>query len=130
MKKNILRILVGALLFLPFSVMSQTTIEIDIAPNVLNIGSSGTVFTVHTDIAYGKVLGASCYINGIPIDWWKSDNQGNFVAKFNIDEVKGLPDLNIGGLNTFTLMGETKDGVEFSGKQEIKIINVVPAMKK
>ena len=40
------------------------TIEIDVAPNVLNIASSGTVVTVHTDIAYSAVAGASVSLNG------------------------------------------------------------------
>ena len=63
-------------------------IEIDISPNVLNIQSENTVFTVHTDIAYSIVVGETVFLNGVAIDWWKSDDRGNFVAKFVSDEVK------------------------------------------
>ena len=57
-------------------------IEIDVAPNVLNIQSESTVVTVHTDIAYSLVVGASVYLNDVEIYYSKSDNRGYFVAKF------------------------------------------------
>ena len=71
-------------------------IEIDVSPNVLNIQSKSTIVTVHTDVAYSLVTGASVFLNGVTIDWWKSDDRGNFVAKFNSDEVKALDGLIIG----------------------------------
>ena len=104
-------------------------IEIDVSPNVLNLNNQGEVVTVHTDISYGLVVGSSVYLNGIEINHWKADNQGNFVAKFLIEEVKAL-DLNIGGLNTLTMVGETIAGIEFVGSQDIKVINVLPAGKR
>ena len=65
-------------------------IEIDVSPNVLNIQSESAIVTVHTDIAYNLVIGASVFLNGVAIDWWKSDDRGNFVAKFVSDEIKTL----------------------------------------
>jgi len=102
-------------------------INIDVAPNVLNIASSGTWVTVHTDIDYNDVVGASVSMNGVAIDWWKADLQGNFVAKFVIDEIKALPGLVIGGYNTLVLEGTTTTGDAFSGAQAIRVINVVPS---
>lgn len=132
MKKLSFAALAALFLMCSFSLQSPVSIDIDIdiAPNVLNIGSSGTVVTVHTDIAYSAVDGASCFLNGLEIDYWKSDSRGQFVAKFDIAEVKGLPDLNLGGMNTFTMLGQTNEGVEFSGTQEIKVVSVVPKGKK
>jgi len=107
-------------------------INIDVAPNVLNIQSEGTVVTVHTDIAYSAVEGASVELNGIIIAWWKSDSRGQFVAKFNMTEVETL--VNAGVLDegeiTLTLAGETKLGVEFSGSQDISVIDVSSVGKK
>ena len=61
---------------------TEIPIQIDVAPNVLNIQSQGAIVTVHTDIAYSAVDGASVYLNGVAIQWWKADARGNFVAKF------------------------------------------------
>ena len=69
-----------------------------------------TIVTVHTDIAYNLVVGASVSLNGVEIDWWKSDDRGNFVAKFDSDEIKTLDGLIIGDYNTLTLFGFTTGG--------------------
>jgi hypothetical protein len=104
-------------------------IEIDVAPNVLNIQSESTVVTVHTDIAYSTVAGATVFLNGVAIDWWKADARGNFVAKFNSDEIKTLPGLEIGAFNTLTLCGFTTGGEAFIGMQDILVVDNVPAGK-
>jgi hypothetical protein len=101
-------------------------IEIDVSPNVLNIQSESTIVTVHTDIAYSIVAGASVFLNGVAIDWWKSDDRGNFVAKFASDEIKTLGGLIIGDYNTLTLNGYTNDNEAFVGTQDIKVIDNIP----
>ena len=101
-------------------------IEIDVSPNVLNIQSQSTIVTVHTDIAYNIVAGASVFLNGVAIDWWKSDDRGNFVAKFESDEIKTLAGLITGGYNTLTLNGYTTEDEAFVGSQDIMVINNVP----
>ena len=101
-------------------------IEIDVSPNVLNIQSQSTIVTVHTDIAYSLVAGASVFLNGVAIDWWKSDDRGNFVAKFESDEIKTLEGLIIGDYNTLTLSGFTTGGEAFIGTQDIMVIDNVP----
>lgn len=112
-----------------FTVSAQDLqITIDVAPNVLNIQSQGSLVTVHTDIAYGAVSGATVKLNGVEINFWKSDNQGNFVAKFLMSEIKDLP-LDIDDYNTLTLEGVTKTGQTFSGSQEILVIDVQPKGK-
>lgn len=104
------------------------TTEIDVAPKVLNLQSSGEVVTVHTEIPYSDVAASSVLLNGIAISWWKIDNQGNFVAKFVMNEIKDLP-LDIGGYNTLTLLGVTTWGEAFVGEKDIKVISVVPSGK-
>ena len=109
-------------------------IDIDVAPNVLNIQSNSTVVTVHTNIPYSAVDSSSVLLNGVLIDWWKSDNQGNFVAKFVSDEVKELVDdgmLETGEIFlTLTLIGNTTAGDQFNGTQTIWVINNLPKGKK
>jgi hypothetical protein len=105
-------------------------IEIDVSPNVLNIQSNSTIVTVHTDIAYSLVVGASVYLNGVAIDWWKSDDRGNFVAKFMSDEIKTLDGLIIGDYNTLVLTGYDTYDESFIGTQDIMVINNIPAEKK
>jgi hypothetical protein len=100
-------------------------IMIDIAPNVLNIQSTGVVVTVHTDIGFGDVNAPTVCLNGVTISSWKADNRGNFVAKFSMVDVKALP-LTIDAYNTFTMEGETTSGEKFSGTQDILVINREP----
>ena len=105
-------------------------IAIDVAPNTLNIQSEGQLVTVHTSIAYNSVDGGTVELNGIEISWWKADNQGNFVAKFVMSEVKALAesgDLDVPGENELSLIGYTTEGTEFTGSQVITVIDVEPA---
>jgi len=104
-------------------------ITIEVAPGTLNIQSQGQVVTVHTSIAFSSVVGGTVTLNGIVINWWKADNQGNFVAKFLMSDVKALADsdgLVVPGENELTLVGTTTDGAEFTGTQTITVINVEP----
>ncbi len=94
-------------------------ITIDVAPAVLNLSNSGTVVTVHTDIAYSAVAGATVSLNGVAIDWWKSDSKGYFVAKFNINDVKAIVKP---GPCLLKMEGLTKTGQEFWGEQQITVI--------
>ena len=93
-------------------------ITIDVAPNVLNLQNNGQVVTVHTDIAYGVVQVSTVYMNNVAIDSWKSDLRGNFVAKFVMNEIKGLPFV-IDDYNTLTLLGITTSNESFLGSQDI-----------
>jgi hypothetical protein len=99
-------------------------IAIQIAPQTLNLQSESQVVTVHTEIAYGAVEVSTVYLNGVPINSWKADNQGNFVAKFLMADVKTLDGLVIGGYNTLKIVGLTRDDVPFWGEQDVMIIDV------
>jgi len=101
-------------------------ITIDIAPNVLNLGSQGEVVTVHTNIAYGEVDVSGLYLNDVLISGWKADDRGYFVAKFLMDDIKDQVDV---GYCTFTLTGWTNGGDFFSGTQVIKVVDNIPAGK-
>lgn len=114
------------LLYPAAALSAEIPVQIDVAPNVLNIQSQGAIVTVHTDIAYSAVDGASVYLNGVAIQWWKADARGNFVAKFVMDEIKTLDGLIIGDYNTLMLIGYTTDGDPFIGEQEIKVIDIIP----
>ena len=114
------------LLYPAAALSTEIPIQIDVAPNVLNIQSQGAIVTVHTDIAYSAVDGASVYLNGVAIQWWKADARGNFVAKFVMDEIKTLDGLIIGDYNTLVLIGYTAYDDPFMGEQEIKVIDIIP----
>lgn len=120
------------MLFASFTADELQQINIDVAPNVLNIASAGTVVTVHTNIAYSAVDGATVTLNDVPIAWWKSDSRGQFVAKFNMEEVETLVTAGVldKGEITLRLSGTTKLGVNFSGAQLISVIDVTSVGKK
>ena len=129
--QRVLSPIVAVSLLFAFSAFNANAsgVTIDVAPNVLNIQSNSVVVTVHTDIAYSSVVGSSVYINGVAIDWWKADNQGNFVAKFDSDEVKTLDGLVIGDYNELVLSGYTTYSESFIGSQEILVIDNKPKGK-
>ncbi len=104
------------------AVCEEISVEIQISPSTLNLAYQGTVVTVHTDIPFSLVDGVTVMLNTVPIAWWKSDNQGNFVAKFNADEVKGIVEPDT--IATLTLAGVTTTGESFSGSGEITVIEV------
>lgn len=120
------------MLFASFTADELQQINIDVAPNVLNIASAGTVVTVHTNIAYSAVDGATVTLNDVPIAWWKSDSRGQFVAKFNMEEVETLVTAGVldEGEITLRLSGTTKLRVNFSGAQLISVIDVTSVGKK
>ena len=102
---------------------------IDVAPNTLNLQSNGNVVTVHTDIDFGDVDVSTVYLNGIAIKSWKEDNQGNFVAKFLLDDVKDLP-LVIDDFNTLKIVGLTMSDLSFWGEEDIMVVNNMPTGKE
>ena len=125
-------LLIIAFLQGPTPSFASLEIVIQVSPATLNIQSAGQVVTVHTSIAYGQVVGGTVTLNDIPISWWKADNQGNFVAKFLMSEVKALAAddlLVVPGENTLTLSGMTTDETpaEFWGTETITVIDVVPS---
>ncbi len=119
-----------ALFFAPPLLAEQLDIAIEVAPNVLNIQSSGKVVTVHTDISYGSVNVYTVTLNGLPISSWKADDRGNFVAKFQMDEVKTLDGLALDDYNILTLYGVTWSEDAFYGKDEILVLNNVPSGRR
>ena len=115
-----------ALLVVAGSPLAAGEIGITVSPNVINISSSSTVVTLHTDIEYGFVVGETVVLtpedgNPVVINSWKADLRGFFVAKFLSGEVKGV--VEEGTTATLTLSGETVDGT-FSGSDDVRIIDV------
>jgi hypothetical protein len=97
-------------------------ITIEIAPATLNLQSNGKVVTVHTDIAYSDIDVYTVYLQDVPINSSKADDRGNFVAKFLIDDIKGI-DLVINDYNTLELVAKTTNGDLVSGDADVLVIN-------
>ena len=122
MKRALASLVAVAAMTAVASNVSAFEISIDVAPSVVSLDSQGQVVTVHTDIAYGAVDAWSVALDGLGIQSWKTDNQGNFVAKFNLDDVKEMLRSKVGTDVVVTLTGVTKDGQKFSGTDTIKVI--------
>ena len=126
-KLSLLLTLVMLVVMNPVTLFSQD-IEIQVSPNILNLQSNGVVVTIHTDVAYSLVDASTVTLNAVEIQSWKADDQGNFVAKFNMDDIKDM-DMDIGEYNTLTLEGITTDDEPFTGSEEVLVINNVPKGK-
>jgi len=68
---------------------------------------------------YGAVEKATVELNGVPVNWTKSDNQGYLVAKFILGDVRAIL---VRGNNTLTLSGETVDGGMFTGSTTVLVV--------
>lgn len=101
-------------------------ISIAVSPNVFNLDSQGTWVTVHADIPYSSVSGASVTLNGIPVEATFADDCGDLVAKFDLNTVKAI--LSLGAFE-LRLTGLTKDGGTFSGTDTVVVIQP-PAKSK
>ncbi len=115
-----------ALLMLGLSTSLATAEEvvIQVSPSTINLAYEGEVVTVHADIPYSGVVTASLKLNGVEVWWTKADNQGNLVAKFDVDSVKDIiavpsADLELSG------MVEIEEGFEvpFSGSDTVKVVD-------
>jgi hypothetical protein len=129
-KINLLIVVMMIGMLIPAISFCQEEIEIQVSPSILNLQSNGVVVTIHTDIPFSQVSAQTVSMNGLEIDSWKSDNQGFFVAKFDMDEVKELEGLEIGEYNTLTLNGLKVSGDTFTGSEDVLVINNIPKGKK
>lgn len=129
LKTGLIMLITGFLFSMPLLTYSQEVIDIQVSPSTLNLQNNGQVVTVHTEIAYSLVVAETVSMNGIEIDSWKADDCGNFVAKFIMEAIIGLP-LEIGEYNELTLEGTKTDGSTFIGTDQVMVIDVVQKEKK
>jgi hypothetical protein len=105
------------------AVGSAEEITIEIAPSTLNLQSNGKVVTVHTDIPYSDVDVFTVYLGGVAINSWKADDRGNFVAKFLIDDIKGIDGLVIDEYNTLQFVAQTTYDEPVWGEADVMVID-------
>ena len=102
-------------------------INIQVSPATILIGADQAVMvTVHAEIPYSTVDGASVTLNGITVKATFSDLRGDLVAKFLSSEVKGVVSPGNGEL---TLTGMTKDGQVFSGTCTVRVVEYAAPAK-
>ena len=92
---------------------------IAVSPSTLVMGSQGVWVTVHADIPYRIVDAATVTLNGVPVTATFADSQGELVAKFKIDAIKGTvtPPSAVVELSAHTF-----DGDEFVGTDTIRVL--------
>jgi hypothetical protein len=98
-------------------------IGIQVSPSTVVIGGVNQWVTVHADIPYSIVAGASLSLNGIPVEWTKADSRGDLVGKFLFDSVQAIVEP---GTATLKLEGERYDGTPFSGSDTVLVKNPKP----
>jgi hypothetical protein len=99
-------------------------IEIVASPNVLNLESSGGVFTIHAGIRYDTDQEVKVYLNNdmdsVSILSTFADSRGDLVVKCDILDVK--EEVSEGSV-TIKLTVRTADGILHSGTDTIDIIS-------
>lgn len=99
--------------------LAAETVVIQVSPSTIYIGSLGGGVTVHAEIPYSTVAGATVTLNGLPVRATFADNRGELVAKFDLAAVK---DIIAPPSAELTLTGLTKDGVPFTGTDIIRVV--------
>jgi len=120
-----------SLMLLPTQCLADD-FEIEIAPKVINLQCGGNDFSVHTNIDCGDVDGTVCLrIEGeqncnsedacceICSDRSKCDSRGNFVGKFEVEDVVNGLCLKVGSYRL--VLSGTIDGEPFSAQQECEM---------
>lgn len=103
-------------------------LTIQIAPQVLNLASQGGKWvTVHAEIAYSLVNVETVVLqdesgNQVAISSSKADDLGLLVAKFARADVITEFELDA-GVHELMLYGLKKEGEEFVGMDEIRVID-------
>lgn len=77
--------------------------------------------TVHAEIDYADVVGATVTLDGISVKATFADNRGDLVAKFAVVDVRGIVQP---GPAELMLTGTPRDGGTFSGTDTVKVISV------
>jgi hypothetical protein len=104
-------------------------VEIQVSPNTIQLGDSQPVWvTIHTDLPYGLVdTDLDITLNGVLVNYTKSDLCGDLVAKFNSSEIKDIVEP---GMVTLTLRGVTVYGQLFEGSSTVRVVACAGAQKK
>ena len=93
-------------------------VAIQVSPHTIALNANCTWVTVHADIAYSVVDGATITLNGIPATVTFADDRGDLVGKFDFDVViEGLAP----GEAEMVLTGERTDGTLFSGSEVVRV---------
>jgi len=102
-------------------------IDITVAPSTLNLSHEGDTVTVHTNLAYTTALKTDFKwsLNGAPSYSVFSDDCGDLVAKFDVDDLTVITGREV----TMTLTGQTDNSVVYEGSDEIRVINVTGPKK-
>jgi hypothetical protein len=102
-------------------------IQIQVSPSTINMDQKGEWVTVHGVIPLSLVATESVTLNGVLVEYTKSDARGELVAKFLIGDVLDL-DIISPPTATLTLSGTTTTGELFSGTDTVRVVN--PPEKK
>jgi len=96
-------------------------VNITCSPSAIKLASvaSGDWLTVHTDLPFASADRLSIYLDGIPVEYVKSDNRGFLVAKFSLAVFKGI--LQPPGAE-LTLTGLTVTGQPFVGTDSVRVM--------
>jgi len=103
--------------------------EIEIAPKVINLQCGGNDFSIHTNIPCGTIDGEVCLsiedaeCEGdcctVCTDRAQCDNRGNFVGKFEVEDVVSGLCLEAGSYRL--VMSGEMSGVDFTAAQECEM---------
>ncbi len=114
--------------------VDEIEIGIDLAQSIINLQSSISVITFHTNIRYYNVdcetvilIAQTMQPASVPVYFCSSDSRGYLKAHFLMQDIIDIRDnLEIGNYNLFVLAGETKDGIPFHGSQYILVEDIKP----
>lgn len=99
----------------------DSTFELVVSPNVLNLESNGGVVTLHADIGYSSQYDLKLWVNNqpLPIAFTFRDSRGDLVIRCSLTTVKDMVEV---GEATFDL---TIDDI-YTGTDTILVIDQCP----
>jgi hypothetical protein len=104
-------------------VFADVQVVVQVAPATILIGADqAEQVTVHAAIPYITVDAGTVKLNGLPPESTWADDRGELVARFLSADVEALPEVAKLGDIELTLSGVTKDGVDFSGTDTVRVV--------
>jgi hypothetical protein len=127
LKLSIKALLLTALIVIPVSgavLAENDTFDMVVAPNVINLESSGGSVHVHTNTA-GIPADVALTVDGVLINdiYTFTDSCGNLVVKCSITTVKEI--VKVGTEAEFVLT-YSREGVSYTFTDTVPIIQVIP----
>ena len=122
--RKVLGFVCASLVVLGAFATTAHAVDIQVAPQTINLASKGQWLTIHVDIPYRLVDTVEVTVNEAPVKvaFTKPDDCDDLVVKVDLADVKKVLEGVDPGPVTVAVDGATKEGGTFSGTSSVEVV--------